>query len=344
MPGHDIIVIGTSAGGLEPLTTIAAGLPADLPAALFIVQHTPATGVSLLPEILDMAGALPASHAVEGARIQRGQIYVAPPDHHVLVEREHMHVVRGPKENGFRPAIDATFRTAARAYGPRVVGVILTGMLDDGTTGLLAVKRRGGVAIVQDPAEAAYPSMPESACRYVTIDAILKVADMPRLLLQLANQAAEEEGAEPMPENIDLEANISDMDRAALQQADQLGTLAPFSCPDCGGVLAEFYDGDLLRFRCQVGHAYSRDSLLASQADMLDQALWASFRALDERANLVRRLVRDARVQNDTGRAWRFTRLFEQVEQQKEQVRLAMLKDDSDDSTTLAASFRPAGE
>src|SRR5438093_2568672 len=123
MPGHDIIVIGTSAGGLEVLTTLARRLPPDLPAALFIVQHTPATGPSLLPEILRRAGPLPATHAVDGARIQHGQIYVAPPDHHMLIEREHIHVVRGPKENGFRPAIDATFRTAARSYGPRVVGV-----------------------------------------------------------------------------------------------------------------------------------------------------------------------------------------------------------------------------
>jgi two-component system chemotaxis response regulator CheB len=161
-------------------------------------------------------------------------------------------------------------------------------------------------------------------------DYFMKVADMPQLLLQLANQTVKEEGAEPMPEDMDLEANISDMDKQALEQADEFGALSPFSCPDCGGVLVEFYDGDLLRFRCQVGHAYSRDSLLASQGDMLDQALRASFRALDERANLARRLIRDARSQNDAVREWRFTRLYEQVEAQKEQVRQALLKGEDD--------------
>lgn len=219
MPGHDMVVIGTSAGGLEQLLWIVRRLPADFPAAICIVQHVAATGPSLLPEILTHAGALPAIHPSDKTPIQHSHIYVAPPDRHMLVRNGHLHIVRGPKENGFRPAINATFRTAALAYGPRVVGVILTGMLDDGTAGLLAVKRRGGTAIVQDPASAAFPSMPESACRYVAVDAVLLVADMPALLERLAVEAVATPRDARMPEDIGFEADISDMDRYALDRS-----------------------------------------------------------------------------------------------------------------------------
>lgn len=325
MPGHDIIVIGASAGGLEAFTTILRMLPRDMPAALFIVQHVAATGPSLLPEILSVAGTLPAAHAIDGAAIQHGSIYVAPPDHHMLVKHGHVHVVRGPKENGFRPAIDATFRTAAQIYGPRVVGVVLTGMLDDGTAGLLAVKRRGGKAIVQDPGEAAFRNMPESACRYVAVDAVLPVSEIAPLLLRLANESATTEGAAPVPDHANHEANMSGVIPGG-QQADTPGSLAPLSCPDCGGTLVEFYDGDLLRFRCQVGHAFSRESLFAEQAHMLDTSLWRAISALDERAQLAWRLVQDARMHHDSMHEWRFRRLAEEAEAQKEQLLQVVIK------------------
>lgn len=327
MPGHDMITIGTSAGGLEALKTIVGMLPRDIPAAIFVVQHVAATGPSLLPQILSRANSLPAAHATDGTPIRHGQIYVAPPDHHMLIRQGHLHTVRGPKENLFRPAIDATFRTAARAYGPQVVGVILTGMLDDGTAGMLAIKRRGGTAIVQDPAEAAYPSMPESACRYVAVDTVLSVAEIAPRLLRLANEPVKLEGAVPMPEDMDPEANISGMDSEAIEHSNTVGATAPLSCPDCGGVLVEYYDGDLLRFRCQVGHAYSRESLYAGQSDMLDRSLWNAFSALDERAYLAGRLAQDARALNDPMSAERFTRLKQQAETQKERVRLMLLKE-----------------
>ena len=328
MAGHDIIVIGASAGGVEALITVVHALPADISAALFAVMHIPAAGPTLLPEILSTTGALPAHQPSDGESIARGHIYVAAPDHHLLIGRGHIHLVSGPKENGFRPAIDATFRSAARAYGPRVVGVILTGMLDDGTAGLLAVKRRGGTAIVQEPAEALFPSMPASAIRYVDVDAIVSLDEIAPLLIRLASQPVETGGEVPVSDDLELEVNISDMDREALQDADQFGTLAPFSCPDCGGVLAEFYDGDLLRFRCQVGHAYSSESLLVRQTDTLEQSLWAAYRALDERTNLALRLARDARRLNDHTGERRFTQLIEQSELRKEQIRQSLLKDE----------------
>lgn len=333
MPGHDIIVIGASAGGVKALITLARGLPAELPAAVFMVQHLPASGPTLLPELLGSAGPLPASIPRDGAPIAQGQIYLAPPDRHMLIEPGHIHIVPGPKENGFRPAIDATFRTAARAYGPRVVGVILTGMLDDGTAGLLAIKRRSGVALAQAPAEAPFPSMPANAIRYVDVDAVLSLAEIAPMLAHLAGEPAAERSDLPMDDDTDHAADILEMRPAALESAADQGVAVPFSCPDCGGVLAEFYDGDLLRFRCQVGHSYSRESLLASQTEQLSYQLWAAYRALNERATLARRLARDAHRLNDQFGEHRFSQLIAQAEQQKERVRAALIKDDPDGDT-----------
>ena len=209
MPGHDIIVIGASAGGLKALGAIVGSLPTDIDAAIFIVQHLPADKPSILPKILEEVGSLPASHPSDGEQIQKGRIYVAPPDYHLLVNQGSMRLVHGPKENRFRPAIDTLFRSAARAYGSRVVGVVLAGYLDDGTVGLQAVKKRGGVAIVQDPKEAEYPSMPKSALRYVKVDRCLPLAEIPHLLVQLSKQPAAEEEAYPMTEEIEIESNIA---------------------------------------------------------------------------------------------------------------------------------------
>src|SRR5215213_520951 len=222
MPNHDIMIIGMSAGGLEASIAIISHLPAEFPAALFIVSHMSPEAPSLLPGILSARGALPAVHSTDGMAIEPGRIYCATPDHHLLIDPGHIHSLRGMKENGFRPAIDATLRTAARAYGPRVVGVILTGMLDDGTAGLLAVKRRGGYAIVQDPEEALYPSMPRTALRYVAADAVLRLADIAPRLVQLAHTPVAAPKEIAVDETTDQEAKITELDRAALGQADTL--------------------------------------------------------------------------------------------------------------------------
>jgi two-component system chemotaxis response regulator CheB len=188
MLGHDIIVIGGSAGSISALVQLVQGFPPDLPAAVFVVVHTSPHFPSLLPEILQRSGSLPAVHAEDGASIEPGRIYVAPPDHHLLLKREYMGVVFGPKENRFRPAIDPLFRTAALAYGKRVVGIVLSGLLYDGTAGLIEIKQRGGMAIVQDPQEAALPSMPQSAIKHVAVDHILSSVDMARVLFELSHQ------------------------------------------------------------------------------------------------------------------------------------------------------------
>lgn len=329
MASRDIVVIGASAGGLAAFRSIVGALPADLAAALCVVQHLPASGPSLLPELLGAVTPLPVRHPRDGEAIRHGHIYVAPPDHHLVIQPGHLHLVRGPKENGFRPAIDATFRSAAHAYGPRVIGVVLTGMLDDGTAGLLAIKRRAGLALVQESRDAAYPSMPESACRYVDVEVVCPLAEIaPRLIRLVQTDAGAKEA--PMDDRTEIEVGISGLERRALQQSDRLGTPSPFSCPDCGGVLAEYYDGDLLRFRCQVGHAFSPDSFFAHQTEGLDGSLWAAFRALDERASLAGRLAHEARRLNDAVGEQRFARLRAQAEAQQERLHMILLQGDDE--------------
>ncbi len=289
MARRDIVVVGASAGGVEALMDLVRGLPADLPAAVFVVLHIPPQSTSVLPQILDRAGPLPARHAVDGAPIIRGQILVAPPDHHLLVEQGHIRLSRGPRENRTRPAVDPLFRSAARTYGPRVLGVVLSGALDDGTSGLAAIKARGGVAIVQDPAEAIFPSMAQSAIDHVAVDHILFTSQIGPLLAGLAREDVVEEGAPAVSRELDLEVEAAAADGAVLGRHGHPGIPSSMACPECGGSLWELGDGGLLRFRCRVGHAFSSGSLLAEQAEQLEGALWAALWNLDEQANLNRR-------------------------------------------------------
>jgi two-component system chemotaxis response regulator CheB len=310
MPKHDMIVIGASAGGVEALVTLVGSLPPDLPGALFLVLHIPAQSPSLLPEILNRSGLLHALHPVDGQEIQYGHIYIAPPDHHLMVEEGIVHIVRGPKENRHRPAIDPLFRSAARTYGTRVVGVILTGSMDDGTAGLLAIKRRGGKTIVQDPQDALFASMPQSAIAHVEVDHVIPLSDMGPLLAQLIHEPAAEEGSFPIPEDMEMETRLAAMEMREEQDREHVGTPSVFSCPECGGVLWEVHDGNLLRFRCRVGHAYSVDSVLAGQTETVEEALWTALKTLEESASLSRRLAHDAR---DRGKDWLAKRFDERV-------------------------------
>ena len=307
MPPQRIIVIGASAGGVEAVTQVARGLPSDIGAALFVTIHFPPTSASALPRILDRAGPLSAAHARDGERITAGKIYIAPPDHHLLIFRDRMHLYRGPRENGNRPALDPMFRSAALAHGPRVVGVILSGNLDDGTSGLLAIKRRGGVAVVQDPEEAFFPSMPESAMQHVAVDHVVKLARLAGLLSELAKQPPTEEEQVAFDDaEKDLEYSEIDLERIE-NPADHPGVLAPFGCPDCGGTLWEVREGELVRFRCRVGHAWTSDALLARQTETLDAALWTALRALEESASLNEQLAERARQRGNMRLAEKLT-------------------------------------
>ena len=289
-PGkHDIIVVGASAGGVEALGALAAGLPADLPAAVFVVLHVPAYGASVLPGILSRRGPLPAVHPTDGEPIRLGHIYVAPPDHHLLVEKGRVRLTRGPHENGHRPAVDILFRSAALAYGPRVVGVVLTGTLDDGTAGLYAVKQRGGLAVAQDPEDALFASMPRCAIESVSVDHIVPMTEIGPTLARLVRLPAPEESKALMPPDLGTETKVAEFDMGAIETPRE-GKPSGYACPDCHGTLWEVQEGELLRFRCRVGHAFSPESLLAAQSDALEEAFWTALRALEESAALADRL------------------------------------------------------
>jgi two-component system chemotaxis response regulator CheB len=290
MSGHNIIVIGGSAGSVQEVISVVRSLPGDLPAAIFVVVHTSPEGPGVLPKILDRAGALSAKAAADRDAIRPGQVYVAPPDRHLLVKADHVRVVRGPRENLSRPAIDPLFRTAARWHGRHVVGVVLSGNLDDGTAGLIAVRRRGGAAIVQDPDDAAFAPMPRSAITFAGADHIVSVAEIAPLLIRLAN--------EPVPGNsphltseMQMEADIAEMEEAPMTNDERPGTPSGFSCPECSGALWEILDGQFLRYRCRVGHGYSPETLLAAQKEQIEGSLWRTMDRLKERANLLRRLA-----------------------------------------------------
>ena len=281
--GHDIIVVGASAGGVEALVQLVRDLPADLPAAIFVVLHVAATETSVLPRILERNSALPVKHAVDGEPIVLGQIYVA------LVQPDHVRVVRGPRENNHRPAVDPLFRSAAVAYGARVVGLVLSGSLDDGAAGLHAVSRAGGTGIVQDPEDALYRGMPDNAIAADEPDFVLPLHAIPEILTRLTQEPAEEL-REVVHDDIEQETAYAELGSDTFEMPP--GERSVFSCPDCGGVLYELEESGLLRYRCRIGHAYAAESLHAAQSESIDVALGTALRALEERAVMSRRLAR----------------------------------------------------
>ena len=325
MPGRDIIVVGASAGGVEALSELVKDFPSDLAAAIFVVLHLPAHSSSALPKILSRNGPLPAVNPKNGDRIQPGRIYVAPPDQHLLIKRGSVRVVHGPRENGCRPAIDPLFRTAAREYGKRVIGVVLSGVLDDGTAGLIAVKRQGGTAVVQDPADATYPSMPQSAIAHCEVDHILALSEIASTVARLVYEPGEEEGAEPVSDDMETEADIAELDMATLHAGEKPGTPSRFSCPECNGVLWEIDDQNLIRFRCRVGHAYSPETLVAAHSDSVEAAIWAGLRALEENAALMRRMSKQMQRTGNERSAFRFDEQAHSALQRAEVLRRLIL-------------------
>jgi two-component system chemotaxis response regulator CheB len=299
MPGHDIIVIGASSGGVEVLTSLARGLPQDLAAAIFVVLHVRPDAPSLLPAILNRAGTLPAAHAVDGEPIRTGRIYVAPPGMQVYLQRNRVSVERGPRENMHRPAIDPLFRTAAHHHGSRVIGVIASGALDDGTAGLQAVKEAGGIAVVQDPADAVCASMPSHAMERVAVDHCVKASELARLLGRLVREPAPEpdaRGQVPLETREEAEPALEQAVTGAV-----VGAESGLTCPECNGILREVRDGDVLRFRCRVGHAYTSQTMLEAQGEGVEKALWIAVRSLEERSMLLDKLAENARVRGHDG-------------------------------------------
>ena len=294
------------------LKNMVSDLPGDLPAPVFVVMHVSATHPSILPEILSNVGPLRAIHPEDGRKIEQGFIYVAPPDQHLLIDDGHVAVKKGPKENGFRPSIDALFRSAAYSFGPAAIGVVLSGALHDGTSGLWTIKRLGGTAIVQDPNEAEYSSMPRSALEYVDADYTALSSEIAPLLVHLAHEQPEIKMMPGNPAGSDLEERIAtEVNIAAGVSVPQevvldLGELTPFTCPACQGVLTRIKEGNRFRFRCHTGHAFSEDSLLTEITHVAEDKIWQVVRSLQETEMLLAHIGKHIQDAGEPARAEKF--------------------------------------
>lgn len=304
MAHRDIVVIGGSAGSLESLQNIITGFPRDLAASILVVIHMSADFPSLLAHQFTRWGKLPATPAVDKEPLKKGHIYVARPDHHLTLEGHRLRVQRGPRENRHRPAVDALFRTAAREYGPRVVGVVLSGLRDDGSAGLYAVKQRGGVAIVQDPRDAPWDEMPRNALEYASPHYVLRTEDIAPTLTQLLTADNGESvmtrkhtiekysgNKAPSRNNGSKKASEPDENLQTAYNDEGEGMPSVFACPECHGVLWEIKDKKVVRFRCRVGHSYGTESLARELSHASEAALWAAMRALEEKAAMQLRLA-----------------------------------------------------
>ncbi len=280
MEKRNIVVIGASAGGFEVIKRIVQLLPADLDASIFIVWHMSPEVRGILPSLFNGLSTIPVANARDMEPVMSNRIYVAAPDHHMIIEEGIIKLTRGPKENRFRPAVDPLFRSAAYTYGARVIGVILSGALDDGTAGLWRIKTNGGLAIVQDPADADVPSMPESALREVDVDYCVSAHEIPALLVKLT--AEEVNGGAMKDQRTKIEIDIASQKNPLLNGAAEIGEFSPFACPECHGVLMKIKDGKFTRFRCHTGHAYSPDTLMMSLSESVEDSLYNAIRGMDE--------------------------------------------------------------
>ena len=352
MNSNNIIVVGASAGGFEALKELVAGLPADFPGSIFVVWHMSPDVRGILPQVFSRMNLIPAAHAFDMEEIKPGRIYVAPPDRHLIIENGRVRVTRGPKENRFRPAVDPLFRSAAYHYGPNVTGIILSGALDDGTSGLWTIKQRGGVTVVQDPNEAEVPSMPENAIREVQIDYILPVAEMPRLLVTLLQQkatnasskvvASKGENASPQLRT-EIRIAAQDQDTALESGTMFFAELTPYTCPECHGVLSALRDGSITRFRCHTGHAFTADSLLSMVTETIENSLWSAIRGVDESIILLNHMGDHFADVNQPKLAALYFRKAQEAEQRNQLIRDAVFAHEQLSADTLRQEIERAG-
>lgn len=298
-PAMRVIVIGASSGGVRALRALVAELPADIGAAILIVVHVAPSGLGLLPEILSRASPLPCVHPNTGQAVQSGHIYIAPPDFHMLIDAERrIRLSHGTKENRTRPAIDPLFRSAALAFGSEVIGVVLTGHLDDGTAGLFAIKECGGIAIVQDPTDAEVPSMPATAAQHVPLDFRVALSELPRLLVRLTKESIVRE-QRVMPDNLKIETRILEDPEEFSREVTKIGDPSLLTCPECHGTLLKVRDQPIARFRCHTGHGFSAQYLLEGLDVETEEAIWSAVRTLQEGVMLREHLAQHAQ---DAGR------------------------------------------
>jgi two-component system chemotaxis response regulator CheB len=323
MKCRNVIVVGGSAGAVEPLRMLVGGLPRELAAAVCIALHL-GNRRSMLPELFRQIGPLPAGWAADGDRLQPGRIYVAPPDHHLLVTPGHVRLSRGPRENRTRPAVDPLFRSAAEAYGPAVIGVILSGMLGDGTAGFSAIKRQGGTTVVQDPEDAQYPSMPLTALASVPVDYRLSAGAMADLLTGLV-ESRTPIAATPVRRR---QAQPHAARKGTEMEGDyQLGEPVAMTCPECGGALKESRMDSLPYYTCHIGHRFAGPEMDAAQFQMMEQALEIALRALNERAALCRRMAAAAERKGQALSAQRWETASQEVTARAEVLQRFLLQD-----------------
>lgn len=339
MANRDVICIGGSAGATGPLRTILRDLPSDLQASVFVVLHIPSRSLGILTSAASAVSQLPVRAAVDGMSIEPGTVYIAVPDRHLIIAHGQLRLGRGPRENMARPAIDPLFRSAAAAFGPRVIGVVLSGLLNDGASGLEAIKRCGGLAIVQDPDDAVAAEMPRSALKATEVDYAIESVRIGDVLSDLVTQPAGPGG--PVPPDIQLEVDIAAGERIDSQGVATIADPATLTCPQCGGVLSSVREGNVLRFRCQTGHGFTGESLAKQQEAAVDEALRVALRIVGERAELVARLAEDARARGRPSVADLYAEREVEYRKQAETIRRAVLLTMAAETPPDVAAERP---
>ncbi|GGM21133.1 protein-glutamate methylesterase [Deinococcus aerophilus] len=311
-----------------------------------VVVHVPAYAPSFLPEILGRAGPLPVSTPRQGEPLLPGRIYCAPPDHHLLVEEGRFSVTRGPKENRLRPAVDALFRSAAYSEGPNVIGVVLSGLLDDGTSGLWTIKHFGGTTVVQDPGDAEYNSMPKSAADQVDIDHTVTARDLAGLLVRLVAGPVPAYGEvqEDDRRRVASEVSIASSAHAFRKGVMEFGKVTPQTCPECGGILVQIREGGLTRYRCHTGHAYSGDALLVSVTEQIENKLWTTMRALEEASMLLESTGQELAASGNTRLAGEYLQKAQQMEVRTRQIFQNIVEDQALSGGYLAHGTEPPAE
>jgi two-component system, chemotaxis family, protein-glutamate methylesterase/glutaminase len=324
---HHVVAVGASAGGVEVLAKLFALLPAGLDAPILVVQHLSPNYVSELPKILNQHTPIPAVFAEDGSMLENGKIYVAPPDHHLLVKDRQISVTRGPKENRFRPSVDALFRSVAYTYREKAIGIILSGALDDGTAGLWSIKHFRGITVIQEPAEAQFDSMPLSARDQVDIDYCLPVREISQLLIRITKEPVMEEpnGQDRAKKRMEMEVSIAVEGDAFRKGIMEEAELTPFTCPECHGVLVQIREGKIVRYRCHTGHAYSRSALLAAITEKVDESYWGAMKSLKEAAMLLNHMGKELENQGQTQAAALFFEEEKASNEQSHQLRHALL-------------------
>ncbi|HEX6520640.1 MAG TPA: chemotaxis protein CheB [Streptosporangiaceae bacterium] len=315
--------MAASAGGLEPLRTMLAGFPADLPTSVHIVLHMSATGGRALPHILDRAGPLSAEPAVDGQPLQHGRVYVAPPDRHMLIDNGRTRLSHGPRQNGLRPAADPLFRSAALFGGPRTIAVVLSGSLDDGALGSATVERQGGAVLVQDPAEASYPSMPKAALATTQRAIVVRASHLATAIDRLARQPVDVDHAEPPP---DLRGEVAGLLSDGPRTNPETHAYSGLTCPDCGGPLYRADEAHTSSFNCLVGHRWSPHSLFEEQGANVERALWLAVRSLEERVRLTQDLAEAALSRGHTISAARFAAAAEEAATSADAIRKVVIE------------------